>query len=226
MAGAEDPVVAPPATTPPAVTPPAVAGGRALVITEMARAHRLYVAEPTARFHDQYRRKQEADRIRQATLPRNLDDNAEAVAGELAAERAVAPKILRGVVRAEAHAINDAASAQIASLRAKVDALESFLSSPNLPREFKSLLKPNPGKGKNKNGEKGSTAKKPAAKSSAKDFTNGKKKPATSGPATQSRGRAGGPGNASKAGERGGKKTSSHGKRAGKKDSSKIRKRN
>ena len=153
----------------------------------MARAARLYVAEPTARFHDQYRRKQEADRIRRATLPRNLDDNADAVAEELANERAVAPNILRGVVRTEAHAINDVTSAEIASLRAKVNVLENFLSSPNFPPEFKDLLKPRAKKGKGEDNSKGPTTKKPAAKSGAKTFQNGKKKPATSGPATQPR---------------------------------------
>ena len=109
------------------------------------------------------------------------------MAEELANERAVAPNILRGVVRAEAHAINGVTSAEIASLRAKINVLENFLSLPNLPPEFKALLKPKAKKGKGKDSSKGSIGKKPAAKSGAKTFQNGKKKPATSGPATQPR---------------------------------------
>ena len=71
------------------------------------------------------------------------------------------------------------------SLRAKIDAVETFLSSPNLPPEFKALLKPKTKKGKGKaNGKGGSTTNKPAAKSNAKNFRNGKKNTATSGPAT------------------------------------------
>ena len=224
MDEAEEPTIAPPVVSL-AATLPAVTGGRAITLMEMARAARLYVTEPTARFHDQYRRKQEADRIRRATLPRNLDDNADAVAEDLANERAVVPNILEGVVRAEAHAINDVTSAEIVSLRAKVNVLKNFLSSPNLPPELKALLKPRAKKGKSKDNIKGSTTKKPATKSGAKNFQNGKKKPATSGPATQPREKAGGPGNSSNAGKRGEKKTSSHGKRAGKKASSKTGKR-
>ena len=147
------------------------------------------------------------------------------MAEELANERAVAPNILRGVVRAEAHAINGVTSAEIVSLRAKINVLENFLSLPNLPPEFKALLKPRAKKGKGKDNRNGSTTKKPVAKSGAKNFQNGKKKPTMSGPATQPHVKASGPGNASNAGKRGGKKTSSHGKRAGKKASSKTGKR-
>ena len=35
----------------------AVAGGRSIVLTEMARAQKIYITERTARFHDKYRRK-------------------------------------------------------------------------------------------------------------------------------------------------------------------------
>ena len=64
MDKAEEPVVVPPVATFTAVT-----GGSSTVLTEIASAHKLYVTEPTARFPDQYRCKQEADRIRRVTLP-------------------------------------------------------------------------------------------------------------------------------------------------------------
>ena len=100
-------------------------------------------------------------------------------------------------------------------------------SSPNLPSEFKALLKPKTKKVKGKaNGKGGSTTNKPATKSNAKNFRNDKKNTATSGPATQPRRKADGPGNASHAGKRDVKRTSSQGKRAGKKGSSKTKKRN
>ena len=182
---------------------------------EMAKGHRLYIAAPTASFHEQYRRKTEAERIRRATLPRNLEESADAIAEELAGERALPPRNMRGLVRAEAHAINDTSVAEIASLRAKINKLEAFLGGSK--------------KAKPKSSDKGSTNnKKPSSGTNAKkqNFRNGMNKAAASGQATQPRGRAGGPGNVSNAGKRGENKTPSRGKPVGKKASSKTGKRN
>ena len=89
MDEAEEPVV-----VPPAATFTVVAGGRSTVLTEMARAHKLYVIEPKARSRDQFRRKQEADIIRRDSPPQ-LEENADAVAEDLASERAVPLKNMR-----------------------------------------------------------------------------------------------------------------------------------
>ena len=74
-------------------------------------------------------------------LPCNLKDSTDAVAEELTNKRPVVPNILRDVVRIEARAINDVTATEIASLRAKIDVVETFLSSSNLPPELKALLK-------------------------------------------------------------------------------------
>ena len=167
MDEAEEPVVVPPVTT---LT--AVAGGLSAVLTKMARAHKLYAIEPTTRSHDQFRRKQEADLIRRHPPPQ-LEENKDSPSQE---------HVQLGACLG--HAIDNVTSVEITFLRAKVDVLEIFPSSPNLPPEIKALLKPKAKTGNGKVGGKVSTTNTPAAKSNAKNFCNDKKKPVTPGLAT------------------------------------------
>ena len=103
------------------------------------------------------------------------------------------------MVHAKVHAINDATSAKIASFRVKIDVLDTFLRAPNLPPELRALIVSRTKKGKGEAGSKGSPSNKLASnsKTNANNVCNGKKKAATSGPATQSCEEAGGRGSAS-----------------------------
>ena len=183
--------------------------GRAVVMSEMKRNFERLVVEPLRWFHNQYTYREEHIRIQRATLPQALDSSAEDIAETVNAERALPPRNMRDLVRAEAHKINDGNEREIASLRAQVEKLQ-----------FKLGVKP---KQKSKKEKK---KKKKDSPSADKDFYRSRGKAAATGSANQHRGRAAGPGDATKRGKRGSSRGRSRSKSVGRKGASATKKRN
>ena len=192
------------------VTAATVSSGRDVVMTDMKNNFDRLVVEPLHWFHNQYTYREEHIRIQRATLPQNLETNAEDIAEMVNADRALPPHNMRDLVRAEAHKINDGNKRKIAPLHAQIEKLQSKLGM-----EFKQ--KPKKEKKKKKQDS-------PAA--DKKDFHRSRGKAAATGSANLHRERAGGPGNATKCGKRGSSKGLSCSRFVGRKGTSATKKRN
>ena len=189
----------------------AVPSGRATVMAEMKKNFERLVVEPVRWFHNQYTYREEHIRIQRATLPQTLESNAEDIADAVNADRALPPRNMRDLVRAEAHKINDGNEKEIASLRAQIAKLQSKIDT-------------EPGQKSKK--EKKAKKKKNSPPADKKDFHRSRGKAAATGSAKQHRGRAAGPGDATKRGKRGSSKGRSRSRSAGRKDASATKKRN
>ena len=101
----------------PAVNTP-VPSSRSVVLTELFKNFERLVTEFTCWFVHQYHYKQEHIRTCQVILPQDLEVNAEDIAKQVNNERALFPRNMRGLVRVEAHKINNSTKREVASLRA------------------------------------------------------------------------------------------------------------
>ena len=181
-----------------------IPSGRSVVLTELYKNFGRLVIEPTRCFVNQHTYREEHIRIQRATLPQALESNAEDIAEQVNGERALPPRNMRGLVRAEAHKINDTTTSEIASLRAQVEKLTT-----------ESAKKKKKEKKKNKD----------TSASSKKDFHRSRGKAAATGSANHHRGRAAGPGNATKHGKRGSSRGRSRSRSVGRKGASSTKKR-
>merc|ERR1711966_298851 len=156
------------------VTAAVIPSGRAVVMTEMKKNFDRLVVEPFCWFHNQYTYREEHIRIQRATLPQTLETNAENITKMVNADRALPPRNMRNLVRAEAHKINDGNEREIASLRTQIEKLHSKFGAESKQKSKKEKKK----------------KKKDSPAADKKDFHCSRGKAVATGSANEHRGRA------------------------------------
>ena len=104
---------------------PKTQNNAAVVPTGDASPSTRLVEDPLRWFLDYYNYKEEHKRIQHATLPQALDKSTEAIDNQVNGERALLPLNMRGIVREEAHKINNTKDRKIASLCSQLKNLKT-----------------------------------------------------------------------------------------------------